>query len=150
MNADSAPSPATKTVRKKPKLKESVKMWGKPVIEAGFTIIPSTLLLKQDKLGLDAVDINILFHLMVAWWKKEKAPYLSKKTIAARMGVDPARYSGTSGRWRSLKSSNEASEGVQTRAARTNQYDLRLLADKLHPLAVAVKKERAAKKGGEE
>ncbi|HEY1189423.1 MAG TPA: helix-turn-helix domain-containing protein [Gemmata sp.] len=135
-----------KTVQKKAKLKESVKMWGKPVLSAGFTILPSTLLLKQKQLGLDAVDVNILLHLLVTWWKKDQLPHLSKKTIAARMGIDPSTVQRHVRKMEKLKLVKRVERRGSNKALQTNQYDLRPLVAALHLQANNVKKERAAKK----
>jgi DNA-binding transcriptional regulator YhcF (GntR family) len=59
-------------------------------MDAGWTAIPSVILDRQLALGLDAVDINILFHLAKYWWKADNHPYPSKGRIATCMGVDPS------------------------------------------------------------
>jgi predicted transcriptional regulator len=150
MNSENATNGNVKPLRKTPKRKESVKMWGKLVLRAGFTIIPSTLLLKQAKLDLDSVDVNILLHLIVAWWKKEKPPYLSKKTIAARLKVDPSTVQRHIRKMEGLEILQRIERRGANKGRQTNQYDLRPLANKLHVQALAVLKERAPKKGGQQ
>jgi predicted transcriptional regulator len=75
-----------------PKLKNTVKRnedkWTRPLMDAGWTVLPSVFLERQDALGLDPIDINIILHLAKHWWYKDSPPYPSKKTIAQRMGVD--------------------------------------------------------------
>ena len=143
------PTPTDRKPRKAPERKESVNMWGKTTIEAGFTILPSTLLLKQHELKLDPVDVNILLHLIVTWWKKERAPFLSKKTIAARMNVDPSTVQRHVRRMEAAGLLKRVERRGENKSRQTNQYDLKPLADTLHPLAIVVRKERPGKKGGE-
>ncbi len=134
--------------RKSSKKKNSYKMWTKTVMAAGFTFLPSVLLFKQDKLKLSPAEMNVLLHLIASWWQHNKFPHLSKKTIANRMGVDPRtvqRHLTSLERLGLLK--REERHGAN-KARQTNRYDLRPLADKLYPLAVELKKERAEKKGG--
>lgn len=63
------------------------KKWGKPLMAAGWTAVPNTLLEHQQQLGLDAVDLNILLQIAKHWWYPDKAPYPGKKALAARVGV---------------------------------------------------------------
>lgn len=71
------------------KVKVNVEKWGRPLIDAGWTLVPSTLIERQRKLGLDPLDFNILLHLMSYWWEPGNKPRPSKKTIAAAVGRDP-------------------------------------------------------------
>jgi DNA-binding MarR family transcriptional regulator len=72
------------------KLRQSEKKWTPTLIQAGWLIIPSIILERQQGLGLDATDVNILLHLARHWWTSEKLPYPSKRTIAECMGIDPS------------------------------------------------------------
>jgi len=60
--------------------------WGLPLMEAGWTVIPSVILQRQQALRLDPVDVNIVLHLLRHWWKPTKLPYPSKATIAQCIG----------------------------------------------------------------
>lgn len=60
--------------------------WSKQLLAAGWSLIPNVLLERQQALGLDAVDINIILHLVRHWWYSEKLPHPSKRTIAECMG----------------------------------------------------------------
>jgi DNA-binding transcriptional ArsR family regulator len=62
--------------------------WTPTLIDAGWTLLPSVILERQQELGLDAIDVNILLHLARHWWYSEKPPYPSKKTIAECMNID--------------------------------------------------------------
>lgn len=68
-------------------LKVNEQKWTKPLMDAGWTVIPSVILDRQQALGLDAVDVNILLHLAKHWWEKERLPYPTKRAIAECMGV---------------------------------------------------------------
>jgi hypothetical protein len=41
-------------------LKRLKERWTAPLIDAGYTVIPNAILLRQRALGLDSVDLNIL------------------------------------------------------------------------------------------
>ena len=69
-------------------LKENEKKWGKPLIAAGWTLVPSSLIRGQRALGLTPMDLSILLQLFTYWWTKDKPPYVGKRTIAGAIGVD--------------------------------------------------------------
>ena len=69
------------------KLRANEKKWGKTLMDSGWTVIPSIILEKQAALGLDALDINILMHLLIYWWEADNHPHPSKDTIAKALGV---------------------------------------------------------------
>lgn len=75
---------ATET-QQQPTLKENEKKWTKPLMDAGYTVIPDVILDRQQALGLDPVDVNILLQLLTYWWKADNLPYPSKKSIAERI-----------------------------------------------------------------
>jgi DNA-binding Lrp family transcriptional regulator len=53
----------------------------------GFTPIPSIILERQEALGLDPVDLNIILQLAYHWRERERLPYPSKNTLAKRIGI---------------------------------------------------------------
>lgn len=132
--------------------KENEKKWTKPVMAAGWTAIPSVLLEQQQALGLSAMEINILLHLIRHWWKKDDLPYPSKQTIADCVGVDR----------RTVQRHIEQMEkrGLIRRAHRfhpsggqqSNFYDFSGLIKALVPLAkeaIAAKEERRKQRGAQ-
>jgi hypothetical protein len=137
------------TVARKPSKRrsETVKKWTRPVLDAGYTYLPSVLLTRQHELGLDAVDLNILLQLIVAWWKADNPPYLSKKVLGRRLGLDPGtvrrRINRLVERGFLVKQGryNQSHQG-QT----SNRYILKPLVDKLHPFAVEERKARRSKR----
>ena len=78
---------AAKHPRPTPKANEE--KWSKPLMDAGWIGFPSVFVERQQALGLDAVDLNILLHLAMYWWTKDNKPFPSKKIIADAMGVTP-------------------------------------------------------------
>jgi len=62
--------------------------WGSEVIDGiGFTAIPSIILERQEALGLEPVDLNIILQLVFHWRERQRLPFPSKATLAKRMGV---------------------------------------------------------------
>ena len=70
-------------------LRVNEEKWTKPLMKAGWTVLPNVIIERQQALGLDSLDMNILLHLASYWWTAEGKPHPSKKTIAAAIGVDP-------------------------------------------------------------
>lgn len=70
-------------------LKRNEKKWTKPLMDAGWNAIPSIIIEKQEALGLDAIDMNIIVHLSNYWWNAENLPHPSVEKIAKAIGVQP-------------------------------------------------------------
>lgn len=68
-------------------LKVNERKWSKTLMDAGWTVIPSVILDRQQALGLEPTDVNILLHLAKYWWEKDRLPFPSKKAVAECMGV---------------------------------------------------------------
>ena len=68
-------------------LKRNEKKWSKPLMDAGFTVIPNVLLQRQRALPLDPVELSIFVYLASRWWDAENPPYPSVKDIAEVTGV---------------------------------------------------------------
>lgn len=143
-------TPESKTVlKRRQRRKESIKKWSHPVCKAGFTIIPTLLLTKQDELGLDPVDINILLQLAAHWWKADKPPFLAKGTLGRRLGRDAStirRHVASLEKRGFLKRIDRIDDA---RGRRSNHYDLHPLIDILHPLAIEAIKAKKNKKEGQ-
>lgn len=69
-------------------VRENVKKWGQALMDAGWTCIPSTVILRQRALGLDSVDMNIILIIAAHWWHASNLPFPSKKLIAQTIGID--------------------------------------------------------------
>ncbi|MCG8505789.1 MAG: helix-turn-helix domain-containing protein [Sphingomonadales bacterium] len=63
--------------------------WSKQLWRAGWTALPNVIFERQQALGLDPMDINIILHIASYWWKPEGKPHPSKVTIADAIGVHP-------------------------------------------------------------
>ncbi len=109
--------------------------WGKNVIKAGYTVVPSIILRAQARLHINAVELAVLLHLLDHWWDNAEMPFPSKKRIAERLGV-------------STKTVQRAvvqleAEGLVKRNKRhngnggqgSNEYDLTPLILKIRPFA---------------
>lgn len=100
------------------------KKWTAPLMDAGWSVLPNVILERQRVLALDAVDVNIILHLVKHWWYPEKLPHPSKQTIADCIGIDASTVR------RRIKSLEE--RGLIKRKERfdkrqgqqTNEYDL--------------------------
>lgn len=69
-------------------LQRNAAKWTEPLMEAGWTVVPSVIFERQDALGLDPVDINIIMHLAMHWWFADNLPRPSKKRLAKAMRVN--------------------------------------------------------------
>ena len=68
-------------------LKVNEKKWTVPLMKAGWSVFPNIILEKQKALGLDALDINIILHLVQYWWEPGNHPHPSVGTIAEAVQV---------------------------------------------------------------
>lgn len=117
------------------KLKRNEKKWTKPLMSAGWTVIPSILLEEQHKLGLDPIDINIILQLTSFWWYEDNPPHPSKKRIAQRLNVDPStirRHIAAMERKGYIKRNYRKDE---KKGQQTNQYIFSGLIEKASPYA---------------
>lgn len=69
------------------KLRINEKKWSKPLMAAGWSAIPNVIIEKQEALGLDAVDMNIILHLAHYWWRPDNLPHPSIETIGKAIGL---------------------------------------------------------------
>lgn len=69
--------------------RESEKKWSPAVMELGYSPIPSLIFKAQARLGLSAVQLALLLHLVDFWWKHAQMPFPNKATLAARMNLSP-------------------------------------------------------------
>ena len=84
--AAAAAAAADKTA--KAALKENEKKWGKTLMAAGWTCVPSTIILRQRALGLDSIDMNLILIIAAHWWTANKLAFPSKKLFAETLGID--------------------------------------------------------------
>lgn len=70
-------------------LRRNEAKWSKPLMDAGWNAIPGIIIEKQEALGLDAIDMNIIVHLSNYWWHADNLPCPSVATIAKAIGIKP-------------------------------------------------------------
>ncbi len=114
--------------------KPAEEKWGKPVIEIGFSIIPSLIFRGQRRLGLSNTQMVVLLQLADFWWDHDRKPFPAKKLLAERMGMDPRNVQKhiadleTAGYVRRI--SRHRTHGGQT----SNAYDLSGLVKRLQQI----------------
>lgn len=118
--------------------------WGRDLIRAGWVALPSIILERQEALGLDALDINIILHIAKHWFAPGKLPHPSKGSIAKAMGVSPRTVQKRISRLhdegflrRIERRGPKGSKGSQT-----SEFDFSGLIAKATPHAVAALNER--------
>ena len=127
-------------------LKVNEDKWGKPLMEAGFTVFPNIILERQQTLGLDATDVNILLHLALYWWKKENVPHPSKKSIAAAVGVHPRTVQRRIANMEAGGFIMREERRTDTNTSRTNRYHFDGLVKAATPYAEEALQERARRR----
>ena len=70
-------------------LRVNEKKWTKPLMDAGWSVLPNIIIEKQAALGLHPLDMNIILHLVQYWWVADNLPHPSVATIAEAIGVTP-------------------------------------------------------------
>ena len=75
------PKEATKPVS------STERIWGKQILRHGYTGIPSILIRSQARLGLNALQMNILIQLLDYLIDPGRMPFPTKKDLAKRIGV---------------------------------------------------------------
>lgn len=69
--------------------REAEKKWGVAVMDLGYSQVPSLIFRAQARLGLSAVQLALLLHLVDYWWKHSQMPFPNKATLAQRMNLSP-------------------------------------------------------------
>jgi hypothetical protein len=139
---------AKKSDAKKIKVNEA--KWSKPLMDAGWTVMPSVIIEKQESLGLDCLDMNIILHLSQYWWVVENLPHPKVETIAKACGVKPRTIQ------KRIKALHELGliERIERRrtenGSTTNLYGFRGLIEKATPYALEKLAEIAARQKAKE
>lgn len=76
-----------KRVTAQKQMSELREKWGDPLIDTGWTAIPSVILERQQALGLDALDLAIIIHLVKYWWYTDRPSRPSKRKIYECLGI---------------------------------------------------------------
>ena len=148
------PEPKSNSVQQ---LRTNEQKWTKPLMDAGWTCMPSVIIERQQALGLDPIDVNILMHLAMYWWTPDNKPHPSKATIAAAVGIEPRSVQRRIARLEKDGLIRREARGTGPFGSMTNRYDFDGLIKEATPFAQArleeieAKREasrlRAAKKG---
>lgn len=119
--------------------------WTKPLMEAGWTVIPSIIIEKQEALGLDALDMNIILHLASYWWTKANKPHPTKKTIADALQVSPRTIQRRIARLQAAGLIRREERRVRGEGSKANRYHFDGLIKEATPFALektAMKEQR--------
>jgi predicted transcriptional regulator len=117
--------------------------WTPGLMKAGWTALPNVLFERQQALGLDSLDINILLHLASYWWRKDSKPHPSKVTIAKAIGVNPRTIQRRIAALETAKLIRRE-ERRTALGSKTNVYHLEGLIEAAKPYAEEKVKQRAA------
>lgn len=109
--------------------------WGKPLIKAGWTLIPNQLLERQAALGLDPIDVNILLHIMRHWWEADRLPFPSKATIAKCIKVHPRTVQRRLAKLEAAEFIKRVARHHPEKGRQSNAYDFAGLIKQLMPMA---------------
>lgn len=128
---------ATKTKPADPvkTLRANEHKWGKPLIKAGWTLIPNQLLERQAALGLDSIDVNILLHIMRYWWEADRLPYPSKATLAKCIKAHPRTVQRRLAKLEAVGFIKRIRRDHPERGRQSNAYDFAGLIKQLVPMA---------------
>lgn len=70
-------------------MKTNERKFGRDLMKAGYTVLPSVVIECQQALELDAIDMNIILHLAMRWWEAENKPHPTKASMAKAIGIHP-------------------------------------------------------------
>ncbi len=114
-------------------------------MKAGWTVLPNVLFERQQALGLDPLDINILLHIASYWWSESGKPHPSKVTIAKAIGIDPRSVQRRIAALEAAKLIRREERRISKSGSKTNIYHLDGLIEAAKPYALEKIQERDAK-----
>jgi hypothetical protein len=117
------------------KIKVNEAKWSKTLMAAGWPAMPSVIIEKQEALGLDAIDMNIVLHLSHYWWTPENLPHPSVETIAKAVGVKPRTVQKRIKALHELGMIEREERRYTQHGSRTNKYGFKGLIEKATPFA---------------
>ena len=116
-------------------LRQNEQKWSTILMDAGWMAIPNVIIEHQRALGLDAVDINILLHLIRHWWTADNLPRPSKRTMAECMKVDMSTIRRHIAAMEKRGLIQRVTRFDKTRGQKPNCYDFSGLIRAAQPLA---------------
>jgi DNA-binding transcriptional regulator YhcF (GntR family) len=131
-----------RTQSKRDSIKRNESKWSATLMEAGWTVLPSILLERQHALGLDAVDINIIMHLVRHWWFPDSLPHPSKRTIAQCMSINESTVRRHIAAMEKIGFIKRIPRRDRTHGQMTNEYDFSGLIKEATPYAEDAIEER--------
>ena len=69
------------------KASSTERIWGKAVYRHGYAGIPSILIQAQKRLGINAMQMNIIVQLLDYWFEPSRKPFPTKRELANRIDV---------------------------------------------------------------
>lgn len=126
-------------------LRVNEKKWTPALMAAGWTVLPNVIFERQQALGLDALDINIILHIASYWWNEGGKPHPSKVTIAKAIGVDPRSVQRRIADLEAAKLIRREERRISGTGSKTNIYHLDGLIEAATPYAKEKLEERDAK-----
>jgi len=139
------------------KLQVNEKKWTPTLMKAGWTALPNVLFERQQALGLDPLDINIILHIASYWWSHGSKPHPSKATIAKAIGIDPRSVQRRIAALETAKLIRREERRISKTGSKTNIYHLDGLIEAATPYAMekleeqkekaAIRDARAKRKG---
>jgi predicted transcriptional regulator len=125
-------------------LKDLPAKWGAEAIQAGWVALPSIVLERQDALGLDPIDVNVILHIAKHWFDPGNLPHPSKGSIAKAMNLSPRTVQKHISRLHELgflkRIERRGPKG--TRGSQTSKFDFSGLAAKIKPYAIEALEQR--------
>jgi hypothetical protein len=128
-------------------LQVNEKKWTPTLMKAGWTVLPNVLFERQQALGLDPLDINIILHIASYWWSESGKPHPSKVTIAKAIGVTPRSVQRRIAALETAKLIRREERRISLKGSKTNIYHLDGLIEAAKPYAlekIAEQQQKAA------
>jgi len=119
--------------------------WKPQLLRAGWVLFPNVLIEKQQELGLDPIDLNIVLHLAAHWWVPEVLPRPSKARMASAMNLSERTLQRRLAKLHNRGLIRRIVRGTSTNT-KTNSYDLTGLIEAATPFAEELAFERAQKR----
>ena len=116
-------------------LRQNEKKWSKPLMDAGWSAVPSILIEKQQALGLDPLDMNIILHLLKYWWVADNFPHPSVETIATAVGRSKRTVQKRTATLATLGFIEKIERKYSHNGNQTNMYSFNGLIEKMKPYA---------------
>jgi hypothetical protein len=79
------------------KASSTERIWGKAVYKHGYTGIPSILIQAQKRLGINAMQMNIIVQLLDYFFEPSRKPFPTKRELSNRITSPKRRFRSTSG-----------------------------------------------------